>query len=145
MPNEALRIPYENIVYIGDSATDIPCMRLIKSKGGYSIGVYDPKKNNRSKVYQLFHDKRLSFYAPADYSNNSEMMKYMKQIIDEVAAKEAIRKEQKILKQPAEAYGLMVNIEKMGSMYPGKIPLKEKRELERMTSYLEEIIPGNIK
>ena len=25
MPEENLRIPYENIVYIGDSATDIPC------------------------------------------------------------------------------------------------------------------------
>lgn len=34
MPDEMLRIPYENIVYIGDSATDIPCMRLVKSKGG---------------------------------------------------------------------------------------------------------------
>lgn len=145
MPNEVLRIPYENIVYIGDSATDIPCMRLVKSKGGYSIGVYDPKKNDRSKVYQLFHDKRLSFYAPADYSTNSEIMKYMKQIIDEVAVKETIKKEQKILKQPAETYGMMVNIEKLGQIYPGKMSIKEKRELDKMTSYLEEMIPGNVR
>lgn len=33
MPDANLYIPYENIVYIGDSATDIPCMRLVKSKG----------------------------------------------------------------------------------------------------------------
>ena len=35
----------ENMVYIGDSDTDIPCMRLVKSKGGTSIGVHDPKKH----------------------------------------------------------------------------------------------------
>lgn len=76
MPDELLRIPYENIVYIGDSATDIPCMRLVKSKGGYSIGVFDPQKDNRGKVYQLFSDGRINFYAPADYSANSEISKY---------------------------------------------------------------------
>lgn len=66
MNDDALTIPYENIVYIGDSATDIPCMRLVKSKGGYSIGVYDPEKDNRDRVYQLYTDGRISFYAPAD-------------------------------------------------------------------------------
>ena len=61
MHDSELYIPYENFVYIGDSATDIPCMRFVKSKGGYSIGVYDPEKNQRKKVYQLFADGRLSF------------------------------------------------------------------------------------
>ena len=73
MPEENLRIPYENIVYIGDSATDIPCMRLVKSKGGYSVGVYDPEKNNRAKVYKLYNDNRLNFYAPADYTERSNL------------------------------------------------------------------------
>ena len=76
MPESALVTPYENIVYIGDSATDIPCMRLVKSKGGYSIGVFDPEKNKREKVYQLFNDGRINFYAPADYSEDSELFKY---------------------------------------------------------------------
>ena len=52
-PENELYIPYQNIVYIGDSATDIPCMRLVTSKGGYAIGVFDPVKNNRDKVYRL--------------------------------------------------------------------------------------------
>lgn len=144
MPDEQLRIPYENIVYIGDSATDIPCMRLVKSKGGYSIGVYDPVKDNRSKVYQLFNDGRLSFYAPADYSVNGEITKYMKQIIDEIETKEAIKTERKLLKQPANIYKIKQSVETISKMYPGKIPLKEKRELKKMTNALDEIIPGNI-
>lgn len=59
MSSDQLYIPYENIVYIGDSATDIPCMRLVKSKGGFSIGVFDPEKNARKKVYQLYSDGRI--------------------------------------------------------------------------------------
>ena len=66
VPESALVTPYENIVYIGDSATDIPCMRLVKSKGGYSIGVFDPEKNKREKVYQLFNDCLLYTSDAAD-------------------------------------------------------------------------------
>lgn len=117
MPDELLRIPYENIVYIGDSATDIPCMRLVKSKGGYSIGVFDPQKDNRGKVYQLFSDGRINFYAPADYSANSEIPKFMKQIINEISAKESIKTELRILKQPAEAFKIKKSIEDIARAY----------------------------
>lgn len=144
MPDELLRIPYENIVYIGDSATDIPCMRLVKSKGGYSIGVFDPQKDNRGKVYQLFSDGRINFYAPADYSANSEIPKFMKQIINEISAKESIKTELRILKQPAEAFKIKKSIEDIARAYPVKMSAKEKREFEQMTSTLESLIPGNI-
>lgn len=144
MPEEELRIPYENIVYIGDSATDIPCMRLVKSKGGYSIGVFDPVKNNRAKVYQLFNDGRLSFYAPADYSASSQISKYMKQIIDEIASKESIKTECMILQQPVNAFRLRKTIGEALNSYPNEIGLREKRQLEKMASAVEEIIPGNI-
>ncbi len=39
MPKDQRYVPYENIVYIGDSATDLPCIRLVKSHGGSSSGV----------------------------------------------------------------------------------------------------------
>ena len=143
MPDDSLRIPYENIVYIGDSATDIPCMRLVKSRGGYSIGVYDPDKNDRSKVYQLFNDKRLSFYAPANYSNKGELMRYMKQIIDEIASKEIIKKEQIILKQPANMYGFKQQINKISTTYPEHLTPRDKKQLKEMDKLLDDIISGN--
>ena len=98
MPNEDLHIPYGNIVYIGDSATDIPCMRLVKSRSGYSIGVFDPAKDDRSRVYQLYNDGRINFFAPADYSEGSDISKFMTQIMDDIAAKEQIKTEQMLLK-----------------------------------------------
>ncbi|MCF2553498.1 HAD family hydrolase, partial [Bacteroides caecigallinarum] len=39
---ENIRIPFRNMVYIGDSDTDIPCMKLVNSYSGHSIGVYNP-------------------------------------------------------------------------------------------------------
>lgn len=42
-PPEDIRVPFRNMVYIGDSETDIPCMKLVNIYGGHSIGVYNPK------------------------------------------------------------------------------------------------------
>ena len=36
---DKIRVPFRNMIYIGDSDTDIPCMKLVNSQGGYSIGV----------------------------------------------------------------------------------------------------------
>ena len=36
---EEIRVPFRNMVYIGDSDTDIPCMKLVNTYGGHSIGV----------------------------------------------------------------------------------------------------------
>ena len=102
MPEEQLHIPYENIVYIGDSATDIPCMRLVKGKGGYSIGVYDPEKQKKDNVLKLYADGRLSFYAPADYTEQADLMKYVRNIIKEIAAREDSRTEQMVLGERAK-------------------------------------------
>ena len=104
MKEKTMYIPYQNFVYIGDSATDIPCMRLVKSKGGYSIGVFDPVKNNRNKVYQLYGDGRINLYAPADYSQEGSIYRLIRQIIDETAAREAIKAEQQNLNVGANLY-----------------------------------------
>jgi hypothetical protein len=144
MKDEDLHIPYENFVYIGDSATDIPCMRLVKSKGGYSIGVYDPEKNKREKVYQLFADGRLSFYTAADYSSKGELMKYMKNIIDEIAAKEEIRTEQKILKVDTDLYEMVNTLESALGKLHGNISSKDKRVMDIEIKKVKRLMGGEL-
>lgn len=46
---EDQRVPFRNMIYIGDSDTDIPCMSLVNANDGHSIGVYDPELNNKEK------------------------------------------------------------------------------------------------
>ena len=131
MPENKLYIPYENIVYIGDSATDIPCMRLVKSKGGYSIGVFDPEKDIRQKVYQLFNDERINYYAPADYSSRSELSKYVKQIIDTVAAKEKMKTDQMVLNVDADLFKSIKALEQMYDLAKQQTPKKMKKDMKK--------------
>jgi len=77
-----LRIPYTNIVYIGDGMTDVACMTLVNKNGGYSIGVYTD--DNKEKVSKIKDDKRCKFVIPADYSKGKEMEKVLRIIIDDV-------------------------------------------------------------
>lgn len=87
---EEIRVPFRNMVYIGDSDTDIPCMKLVNTYGGHSIGVYDPATQNKAKVYKMMHDKRIRYYAPADYTERSELDLLVKAIIDKTAANEIL-------------------------------------------------------
>ena len=89
VPRKDRYIPYQNIVYLGDSATDIPCMKLVSSEGGHAVGVYDPELSNTAKVEQLFRDGRINYYAPADYREDKPLDLYLKSVIDELSAREA--------------------------------------------------------
>ena len=87
---EDLRVPFRNMIYIGDSDTDIPCMKLVNSNGGHSIGVYDVQTRDRNKVYQMIHDERIKYFAPADYTEDSELDRLVKSIIDRTATNEVL-------------------------------------------------------
>lgn len=87
---DKIRVPFRNIVYIGDSDTDIPCMKLVNSSGGHSIGVYNPDTKDKSKVMKMINDNRIRHYAPADYSENKELDQLIKAIIDKTASYEVL-------------------------------------------------------
>ena len=87
---EEMRVPFRNIVYIGDSDTDIPCMKLVTSYGGHSIGVYNAESKDKTKVYKMMRDGRIKYFAPADYREGTELDLLVKAIINRTAANEAL-------------------------------------------------------
>ena len=89
-PPEKIRIPFRNMVYIGDSATDIPCMKLVNTYGGYSIGVYNPENKDKSKVYSMISENRIKYFAPADYTEDIELDELIKMIIDRTKKNELL-------------------------------------------------------
>ena len=99
---EEQRVPFRNMIYIGDSDTDIPCMSLVNANGGHSIGVYDPDEQNKDKVYKMMRHHRIRYYAPADYTESSHLDTIVKQIIDKTAAYEALERQYVKDKQEAE-------------------------------------------
>ena len=79
---DSIRVPFSNMVYIGDSETDIPCMKLVNTYGGYSVGVYDPVTGDKSKVLKLMDENRIGYFAPADYTEGSELDGLLMSILD---------------------------------------------------------------
>ena len=83
-------IPFRNMVYIGDSDTDIPCMKLVNVNGGHSIGVYNAETKDKSKVFRMLDEDRIKYFAQADYTAGSKLEKLVKQIIDRTIANEKL-------------------------------------------------------
>lgn len=89
-PPDEIRVPFRNMVYIGDSDTDVPCMKLVNSYGGHSIGVYNAETDDRTKVHKMMRDNRIKYFAPADYSEGTELDLLVKAIIDRTVANEKL-------------------------------------------------------
>ncbi len=84
------RVPFRNFIYIGDSITDIPAMKVVKKEKGHAIGVYNPKMQTPARACALFDEERINFFAPADYTEGSVLEAYVKKAIDQVKANEEI-------------------------------------------------------
>ncbi|MDE5546617.1 MAG: haloacid dehalogenase-like hydrolase [Anaeroplasmataceae bacterium] len=82
-------IQYRNMIYIGDGLTDIPCMQLLKDKGGKSIALYQPQYID--KVLPLVDDGRVNYVCAADYSTNSNLEKIVKLMIENMSMLETLR------------------------------------------------------
>lgn len=82
MPYEERPVPFTNMIYIGDSATDIPSMRLVMKSGGYAIGIYNPNlKESKQYLKKLITQNRINYIVEADYSENSNIDKIVKEIM----------------------------------------------------------------
>jgi phosphoserine phosphatase len=93
VPKSERPIPFENMVYIGDGETDIPCFRLLKDLGGHSIAVFRPHTRRAKQISRkLVKDGRVNFVAPADYRDKKELDRIVKAIIDKVAHDHHLRR-----------------------------------------------------
>jgi 2-hydroxy-3-keto-5-methylthiopentenyl-1-phosphate phosphatase len=89
-PANKIRVPFRNMVYIGDSDTDIPCMKLVNLNGGHSIGVYNNETKDKTKVNKMMRENRIRYFSAADYTENSELDNLIKSIIIRTEANEKI-------------------------------------------------------
>ena len=89
VPTEERPVPFERMIYFGDGETDVPCMRTVKSNGGYSFAVYGNDKK-RALAQQLLTEGRVNFACNADYTPQGEMMEIVKRILDKIKAEYAL-------------------------------------------------------
>ena len=90
LQDESLRrIAYRNMIYLGDGLTDIPCMKMVKEKGGKSIALY--AAGNSETVKPLVDDDRINYVCAADYSKDSPLEKIVKLMIENMAVLEKLK------------------------------------------------------
>lgn len=94
MPDNSKRVPFRNMIYIGDGLSDVPCMKMVKAYGGQSIAVYgsdvriDPDKFKN--VQDLLKNDRVDYIFEADYTDGSQLDTTMKNIIKKMSINDTL-------------------------------------------------------
>ena len=97
MEHSERRIPFENMVYIGDGPSDIPCFSMIKNLGGKAVGVIPPHDVELKKPYELAEGDRLTVGPyTADYRDGTDLFKMTMRIVKGIADSILERREQRI-------------------------------------------------
>ena len=82
--NEQRRIPFGNMIYIGDGPNDIPCFSAVRSNDGHCIGIMDAQ--NPKRAYELARGRRTNYGMYSNnYSKGSDLRLMLENIINEIA------------------------------------------------------------
>ena len=87
MPDADRPVPFNRMIFLGDGDTDVPTMKMMHSKGGFSIAVYDPRNSARDqdKLYNLISEDRVNFVAAADYREGTALDLIVKGLVGRIA------------------------------------------------------------
>ncbi|MDP1836751.1 MAG: HAD family hydrolase [Chlamydiales bacterium] len=81
-----LRIPSNQMIFVGDGYTDIPCFALIRKGGGIAIGVYDTNNMDKwGRAWGFIEQQRVSNLVPADYSDRSALSNSLIMAVESMA------------------------------------------------------------
>lgn len=87
MPDEVRRVPFPNMIYVGDGPTDVPCFRVVMNYGGQTLAVHDPADPRaRERCLELLRAKRVHDVVPADYRPGSLLRRTLERMIARAAA-----------------------------------------------------------
>ena len=91
MPDDSKRVPFRNMIYLGDGLSDVPCMKMMRAYGGQAVAVYQPA--SRQGVEDLLAKGRVDYMFPADYSAGTALESTIKGIICRMAITDRLAEE----------------------------------------------------
>lgn len=92
VPLEDWYIPMEQVIYVGDGASDMPIFAYLADNDGLAIGVFKSDGVSGWDGYDDIHDKRrVQNLAPANYRADSELMRSLKLAVDSICKQIALR------------------------------------------------------
>jgi phosphoserine phosphatase len=92
------RVPLENMIYVGDGLTDVPCFSLLKKSGGYGFGVVDPKKKGKPKkaFETLVAPARVMGAYEPKYGEGDLLGEYLRNAVSAISQKILMRGSQAV-------------------------------------------------
>ncbi|SOE49436.1 B. burgdorferi predicted coding region BB0007 [plant metagenome] len=92
VPEDRLRIPFEQMIFVGDGYTDIPCFSVIRRAGGFAFGVWDRKhRDKRSRAWGFIEDGRVSNLNQARYDDDAELYQWLEEAVTSLAGRIALK------------------------------------------------------
>jgi hypothetical protein len=89
-----MHVPFDQIVYVGDGASDMPTFALMHQHGGLAVGVTKPdgRRGDWSGYAHVWEQRQVQNLAPADFRDGSELMRSILLCVESIAKKVELRR-----------------------------------------------------
>ncbi|MDD3762562.1 MAG: HAD family hydrolase [Nevskiales bacterium] len=83
---EQMRVPLNQMIFVGDGYTDIPCFSLLRQHRGMPIAVYDKGREEKwGNAFQFVRDGRVANLHSADYRDDSDLSTFLAMAVRSMA------------------------------------------------------------
>lgn len=86
-------VPFENMIYVGDGLTDVPCFSLVQDRNGRAFGVYDETDQSpkQQALERLDVPRRVvASTNPPDYSSDSRLGSILRLTVEGLCAERTL-------------------------------------------------------
>jgi phosphoserine phosphatase len=91
--DEDYHVPLDQMIYVGDGASDLPGFNLMEDHGGLAIGVTkEGQTTDWSQQDKMHEDRRVQNLAEADFSDDAELFRSLVLGVESIAKLIALRK-----------------------------------------------------
>lgn len=92
IPREERRVPFENMIYIGDGITDIPCFSLVKDRDGRVFGVMNKEDGSAKQqaLLELGSPRRAGNLNTPNYTESGQLGSLLRLTIEGICTNKTI-------------------------------------------------------
>ena len=93
VPESDRRVPFENMIYVGDGLTDVPSFSLVKARGGIAFGVVDPSRLSKARKAweKLVAPERVKAVCEPKYGETDLLGRLLRLAVEDVCARIEMR------------------------------------------------------
>lgn len=85
-PDDEWHVPINQIVFVGDGASDMPAFSFMYENDGLAIGVFQAESVDEWDGYEdMREDRRVQNLAPSNYEEDSELMQSLRFAVESIA------------------------------------------------------------